>query len=399
MTSSSAMKGLVAALALAIPASASAAPQEAAGEAASGRTIETFFKGKVKSVKGRAVTIEYDFSSKGQGADWASTYPFMSPGRSGGFRVETGSIIGNGNAGLRHRAVFDGDVTVEATLTSDSPRNIGVVMLSEDTNTFTLFSIADSVFTLMDKRMPQEHMITTFLPAGKGPGGSTEWRYVKTARKPRVEAGAVTVFARKKGPLNEFRFGSGGNLRGNDVEATVGPRLAASFFVLKGSVVVRDVRISGVLDQKWLKENNISYEAAATPTPEVKPETEKEPRGGTKPEAPVASDGPDWRELVARVRDVNLTENERTAAAETLIEMKERWAARPMIDLLYSEDDTLGRKLGHKVFKALTRKDGGYNPRAPKDYRLKTMQKVWAVWFRLRTALEKESEFAKGAKR
>lgn len=136
------------------------------------KTVKDLFKGKVVSVKGRRVEVSYDFSDPAQAGDWVSTYPFVRPAASGGFRVEGKALRGDGYGGWRHRAVFDGEVRLAATLSSEDARDFGAVVLDEKGTQFDLFSHSDTVFSAMDRKNPLQNMITTFQPAGQGPGGT-----------------------------------------------------------------------------------------------------------------------------------------------------------------------------------------------------------------------------------
>lgn len=345
--------------------------------------VQQAFHGKVESFKGRRIELSYDFSDAVQGKDWAEVHPFVLPARSGGWRIEGGALRGEGTVSYRLRAVFDGDVTLTATLDSEKGRDYGAAVLSEEGSTFTLFSINDAFFSLKDGRLPNEHMVTTFLPAGTGPGGSTFWRYVQTSYEPRVPLGKVEVSVHKKGDHNRFKFGGTGVLEGNDVEAKVGPELAPAFYILDSRVVVTGVKVSGLLSANWLRQNGVAFDET------VKDEPKPPADDGAKPEDGAADDEP-WKALVARLKDKGLDRAEREKAARDLIALKEKKAARPMIDVLYDDDDGDGRELAYAVFKGLSGKDAGYRPGADADTRVKSMDKVWAVWFAMRNLIERD---------
>jgi hypothetical protein len=353
------------------------------------RAPKEFFKGKVVSFKGRRIEIAYDFADPGQAEDWMPTYPFLSPPTSGGWRVEAGSMRGDGYAGYRHRAVFDGDVKLVATVSSEDAKNFGAVVLDEDHSQFTLFALADTVFSLRDHKPPLQHMVTTFLPAGSGPGGSTEWRYVQTAYEPRISSDPLEVTVRKKGALNEFRIGPSGRLAGADKEARVGPRMGAAFYTLGARVVVRKAVVSGVLDAAWLRASGIAFEDNVPEDTDPMEGEKGKDAGGASPDGRPA-EGADWTALLRRVSDPAATKDDREKAADALAATKDRAVLRPLIDLLYSDTDPLARELAARVFRAVSGKETGYRAESPKEFRLKAMPRVWEVWYAVKEQLEKE---------
>lgn len=356
------------------------------------KALKDLFKGKVVSVKGRRVDIAYDFSDPAQAGDWSPTYPFVRPTSSGGFRVEAKALRGDGNAGFRHRAVFDGELKMTATVACEDAKNFGALVLDEDKTQFNLCALADTVFSLMDRKAPLQHMLTTFQPAGQGTGGNTDWRYVQTSYEPRVGGEPLDISIRKRGALNEFRFGPSGKLGGTDKETRVGNRLAVGFFVLGSRIVVSKATVSGVLDAKWLRENGVTFEDTVPDDPD--------PLEGEKAKDPVPAGGPgdgkgpaagqDWTGLAARVSNLSLPKEEREKAAEALIETKERRALRPMIDLMYREDDATGRELGGRVFKGIFGREIGFRADLPREARLKAMPRIWEIWYATKDQLDKE---------
>ena len=85
----------------------------------------------------------------------------------------------------------------------------------------------------------------------------------------------------------------------------------------------------------------------------------------------------------------------REKAADALAATKERQALRPLIDLMYRDDDPLGRDLAARVFKAVSGKETGYKADTPKEIRMKAMPRVWDAWYSVKEALEKEEKKGK----
>jgi hypothetical protein len=359
-----------------------ATPALAEGPAATTATPQSVFRGKVESFKGRRIELRYDFADAVQGEDWAEVHPFVLPPRQGGWRIEGGALRGSGSVSYRLRAVFDGDVSLEATMDSEKGKDFGAAVISEEGSTFTLFSVNDAFFSIRDNSLPNQHMVTTFLPSGTGPGGTTYWRYVQRTYEPRVAPGKVRISLRKKGAANEFKFGEGGTLAGNDVEATVGPEYSPAFCILESNAVVTGVKVTGVLSAAWLRSKNIPFE-------ELEPK-EPETPAATGPGAAAGADSDAWKALVRIVTDATKPKEDREKAAKDLVAGKEKRAVRPMIDLMYSDEDEVGREVGLFVLRGISGKDPGYRPSADKDTRLKSMDKVWAIWYGLRNLIEKE---------
>ena len=380
----------VSALALALLLGAAPAGAQDGGLGA--KTVKDLFKGKVVSVKGRRVEVSYDFSDPVQAEDWVSTYPFLRPASNGSFRIEGKALKGSGYAGWRMKATFDGDLRLVATISSEEARDFGAIVLDEKGSQFDLFSLSDTVFSGLDNKDPLQNMITSFLPAGGGPGGSTVWRYVKTSYEPRVGTAPFEMTVRKRGAMNEFRFGAG-RLSGEDKETRVGPRMAPGFFTLGSRVTVAKATVSGVLDAEWLKDQGVVFEDTVPEDPDpLEPDKggdkAKDPTPGPDAKVPNPATG-DWMLQAGKVLNGSLPRDERERAGDALIDSKEKRAARPMIDAMYS-DDQVAREIGARVFKGLSGKEIGFKPALPKDERVKAMQKAWMVWYELKDQIDKE---------
>jgi len=353
-----------------------------------GRPAREFFRGSVASFEGRRIRIDYDFAADAQREDWSPTYPFLRPPANGGWRVEKGALRGEGSAGLRHRGVFDGELKITATLSSEDARNFGALVLDEDKAVFDLFALADTQFALLDRKPPLMHIVATFQPPGQGPGGSTEWREVQSGYEPRLGGLPIDIQVRKKGGANEFRFAGSGRLAGDDKGTRVGPRLAPGFFTLGSKVVIAKVSVFGVLDARWLKENGIAFEDRVPPDTDP-PLVEKDAGGASPPPGPDAAAGA-WTGLLKKISDPRAPKAEREKAADDLVATKERRALRPLIDLLYDEEDGVGREVAIRAFKGIAGKDPGYRHDAPREARLKAMPRVWDLWYAVKDALDKE---------
>jgi hypothetical protein len=375
------------ALLLPVPSSPTA---PAAARAQDAKALKDLFKGKLVSAKGRRVEIAYDFADPVQAQDFRAAWPFQQPPAGGNFRIDGKTLRADGNAGFRHKAVFDGDVRVSLSAACEDAKDFGVVLTDEERTTFDLFAVADTRFSLLDRKAPLQHMVATFLPAGAGPGGSTEWRYVQTAYEPRIGSAPVEIAVRKKGALNEFRI-AGSKLGGNDKEAKVGPRHGAVLFTLGSRLAISRLTLAGVLDAAWLREQGAAFEDLVPEDADPMEGERKEggPAAGGDPKTPPSTD---WFVPAAKVMNASLPRDDREKAAEELIALKERRALRQMIDLMYRDDDALGRDIGNRVFKGIVGKETGFRADLPKEARLKAMERVWAMYYAAKDALEKEEK-------
>lgn len=368
------------------------APALAEDPPAAAKPAREFFRGHVASFEGRRIRIEYDFKDDAQAGDWLFTYPFLKPPTSGGWRVGQGAMRGDGNAAWKHRAVFDGDVKVTATLSTEDAKNLGVLVLDEDRPVYDIFALADTHFALLDRKPPLMHMVATFQQPGEGPGGSTEWREVQSGYEPRLGGLPFDLQVRKQGGRNELKFAGSGRLSGEDKGVRVGPRLVPAFYTLGSRVVITKVTVSGLLDAKWLRESGVAFEDRAPPDPDPPlGEKEKDPASPPPAAGPTASTG-SWEGFVRKIADAGVAKAEREKAADDLVATKERRAMRPLIDVLYNDEDPTGREVAYRAFKGLSGKDPGFRADAPKEARLKAMPRVWELWYSVKDALDREEK-------
>ena len=149
--------------------------------------------------------------------------------------------------------------------------------------------------------------------------------------------------------------------------------------------------LSGVLDAKWLRENGIAFEDRVpqdADPPLGDKEKEKDPTAVAPPAPDPGANA--WQELLRKVSDASLPKGEREKAADDLAATKERRALRPLIDLLYSDDDDVGRDAAYRAFKGIAGKDPGFRADAPKEARLKALPRVWELWYAVKDALDRE---------
>jgi hypothetical protein len=363
----------------------SLAPRAGAEEAKTEVEIQSLFAGKVEKFRARRIHLTYDVSDPKCLLDFVVANPFLVT-RTGGFEVKDGALVGRGTAAILHKAVFDADLTIELTLRSESPNDIGVALIPPaKPETYLLFSLADTYFSLKDRQDPKQHMITVVGAEDTAPAGDVVFRYLKRATKPELKADKdLDVVVQKSGTRDRFAFG-GVKL---DAEDRYGKfeEVQPALFVLKSAMTITSLKISGRIAESWLKDHHVKWDpgekddeaAPDIPKPAADPEPGPgrrgwPPRRGWEPEGNQGASG-----LVTRLRDKDLDEAKRRKAAEGLTKENVKLdQLRALIDALMDEDLT-ARTLAIDVLKRVTGKTLGYHPNAPE----KARRDAFRTWFR-----------------
>ncbi len=345
---------------------------------------EFFAGGKVERFKARRITITYDLSRESALQDFDVVNPFLVLA-SGGFEVSDGALQAEGSNALVFKGVFEADVSVDMTLTSETPRDLGLVLLTPGlTDQFLLFSLADTFFSKKDRQKPLQHMITVVGARDGGGSGESLFRYLKRSRTPTLKEGAeIKVRLLKRAGRNQLSF-AGKTLSATDRYGKF-PRVRPGLFVLRSKMTVTELSISGRLTEAFLNENRIEFDPeevdeqalpleeapAAGAESEEEPDRGGPPRGGRRDES-------DARGLVRKLRDKRLSDDEREEAAKGLSRKNvKKDELKALIDCLYSDDLTT-RKLAILALKKATGKTLGYNPKASEEARKKAVRN----WFR-----------------
>jgi hypothetical protein len=104
--------------------------QEAPGKKSSTRrALNHVFKGEIVSIKGRRVTIRYDFEDAAQLNDFEEARPprLLDASRNR-VRIERGRLVLEGSTGIRHKLESAGRIRAEFTVRVDKKRNVGAVI-------------------------------------------------------------------------------------------------------------------------------------------------------------------------------------------------------------------------------------------------------------------------------
>lgn len=350
-------------------------------------SVEDFFAGKVEKWKGRRIHLVYEFTDPKVLGDFDELNPFLAP-QKGGFTAADGQLSATGVGMLLHKGVFEADVTVTTTMASETPKDIGVVLVPpEGPEQFLLFSLSDTYFSLRDRQTPNQHMITVVGARDASARESgTLFRYLQRSLKPKLAADKpVEIVVRKIGERNRLEIG-GSELTASDRYGKF-PEVQPGLFVLDSSFTVKRVTINGRLSAKWLEKVKIAFDPKEKDDEaveeieepgsavEVKPEDDPPARPGGVPPFPGGNSGA--MGLVRTLRNSSAADAARDSAAKELTKENVKLdELRALIDALMDEDET-SRTLSFGVLKRVTGKSFGYHPRAAE----KDRRESFRAWF------------------
>jgi hypothetical protein len=349
-----------------------APPQPAVQE---GTPLDVYFKGRVLALKGKDVTLRYDFHDKAQLDDWREGVPWpieKVPGQGIAWFDERLEV--KGNAGARHRAEWAGEVWVTSTLTLDAEKDVGAVLIPADEgDSYAAFSLVETYFHAWDKKEGKSHGIMKFGKQWREAGSTSDFvgfRYV-VERPPETppKAGDSTSFGfgiqdGKLGlDLPEFQ------LRGKDPGKKF-KEYRPGFYTIKGRILVDNVVITGRLSDAWLAQEKVALRTQ-------QPLTDLDTAADAATQHLVsdyAAGKATAADLVRVVGDAGALKPARDAVAEALA-TGPRKAVQAVIDLLY-KPDVESRSYGAAIVKRLLGKDYGYQPKASEEKRSEAIQKL-----------------------
>lgn len=348
-------------------------PARAEGE---GTPLDRFFKGQVLALKGKDLTLRYDFASKEQLADWKEGVPWpiaKEPEQGIGWFDERLEV--KGSAGARHVAEWAGDIWITCTLTLDGDKDLGAfVNPGDEGDSYVSYTLNETFFHSWDNKPGGQHSILKFGKQFREAGASKDFigfRYV--VRRPPatpLKAGDVVPFGFgiEKGRLGldvpEFQ------LRGKDLGKAL-KQHRPGFYAVKGRMLVDNVVITGRLSDEYVAAEKLALRTEKPlPDPAL---SGSDPailalvegyRAGKTPAA----------DLVKGVGDVSLPK----PARETLVEALAagpRKALQDVIDLLY-RPELETRAYGADLVKRLSGKDYGYQPKASEEQRSDAIRRL-----------------------
>ncbi len=348
------------------------APVEAAG----GKALDQYFRGKVTALEGSTVTLRYDFRRKDQVKDFTDRVPFRIKPRKGQrmkWFDDKMEIIGN--SGARHKAEWIGDVVVTATFTPEIEKDFGGYMSPvSETEDFVTFTFVETFFHAFDGKSGGANSIIKF---------GAQWRETDSEefigfrygpRKPpkkKIKVGEkyTATFGRvsKKLIFKLADYEMKGSEKGKKLK-----RFHVGFYAMKGRMLVDNVEITGTLATDWCKREKVELrtskpiEEAGAGTVDAELQASMDAHKGGSAKA--------TRALVGVLKDPGAGEVVHAAVTEALSTGPKK-AVRSLIDLLYSTDEK-ARARGITVIKALIGSDYGFRPKAKEKSRSDAIRKL-----------------------
>ncbi|MFM8387559.1 MAG: hypothetical protein ACKOCB_12180 [Planctomycetia bacterium] len=354
---------------------ASAAPEPPAPAAPvpPGTPLDRYFKGRVLAIKGKDITLRYDFSDKAQLDDWREGVPWPIEKVAGqGIAWFDERLEVKGSTGARHKAEWAGEVWVTCSLTLDGDKDMGGVLIPADEgDSYASFSIMETYFHAWDKGEGKQHSILKFGKQWRESGSTADFigfRYV--ARRPPSVAPKAGDVLRLGFGIQEGKLGMDTEefeLRGKDPGKRF-KEYRPGFYTTKTRMLVDNVVITGRLSDAWMAQEKVALRTEQ-PLVDLTTEVDEATRqlaadyaAGKKP----ASD------LVRVVGDSGALKPARDALCEALSAGPRR-AVKASIDLLY-KPDLESRAYGAAIVKRLLGKDYGYLPKASEDKRSESIR-------------------------
>lgn len=353
---------------------ASAAPAE---PAAAGKALDAFFKGQVIALKGKDLTLRYDFSTQEQLNDWREGVPWpIAKETPQGIAWFDQRLEVKGSTGARHLAEWSGETWVTCTLTLDADRDVGGFLSPADEgDCYAAFSLVEKYFHAWDAHAGGLHSILKFGREFREAGSAKDFigfRYVDRRPPPTpVKAGDVLTFGfgLQKGKLGLDCAGL--ELRGKDLGSKRFKEYRPGFYTIKGRLLVDNVVISGRLADGWVAAERLALRTDK-PLPDpaslaLDPAVQGLIDGYRAHTTPAA-------DLVKAVGDGGSTKAARDALVEAL-GAGPRKAVNDVLDLLYRPEVEV-RTAGIEVVRRLLGKDYGYAPKGSEEQRSEAIRRL-----------------------
>jgi hypothetical protein len=348
--------------------------------------LEEFFRGKVLTIKGSFVEIEYSFDSAAELRDFQDSIPFRAK-KDVAWKLEKGRVRLTGTGSMRHKAVFKDVAGATAEFQPVRNRDFGFAISEErESEVYTLYCVYDEYFGSTDNVFEPQNMIIKFLARDpkRNANGLQDWRYCGSrGQKPVIKRGGkYTVTAHREGLKSRLEIGdwvSKGKEAGRDLTAMM---VSVYGYGADGRVLRLVVR--GDLDPDFVARHKLDL--APPPEPEKPAETEVDegPQLPADETARVQARIADYpartkpRALAKMLRDTALPKTLRQAAAQRAQDAGSMKIVPWLMDGMY-DDDVTSRRLSSQVFKGLTGKTFGYRADAGKDSRARALKKM-AEW-------------------
>jgi hypothetical protein len=338
--------------------------------------LDRFFSGDVLAVDGEKVRLRYDFSKPEHAKDWPEGLPIPVDFRKPGTQVShaEGRLTLRGSTGVRHRAEWQGDVTVTCTWIPDGTKDLGGFLMSNEVATdYVTYTVVETLFHGWDHKPGGDTGMIKFGAqwAPDRDKGFNGFRYMTLrplSPPPSAGTGLPVTFGRKGGKC----VMTVGSLELESAEP--GKRMAIvapGFYCMDSSFSVDDVTVEGRLARRFVTANHLALRTEA-------PLVAEAPAGADPAVTAMATAYAAGKEsaatLVKAVGDTTRKPPDRGALVDALKKGPRR-AAVAALDLLYHGDPVV-RAAGLDVVRTLLGKDYGYDPKASAKARAAAVQRL-----------------------
>ena len=129
-----------------------------------GKALDEYFKGAVVGLKGKVVSLRYDFSAQEQLGDWAEGVPWPIEKVEGqSMQWFDDKLEVKGSTGAHHKADWTGDIWITCTLVTDSDKDLGgYIAPSDGSDNYAAYTLAEHYFHAWDHKAGGMHGILKF---------------------------------------------------------------------------------------------------------------------------------------------------------------------------------------------------------------------------------------------
>lgn len=375
-------RGFLLAIALALCARAEDTPTTAAPTAppAVKKALNKAFRGRVTRIKGKRVTLYYDFEDPVQLEDFEDARPprLLDAGQSR-FFIEGGRLVLEGSSAIRHRMEGCGELRARFHARVGQKRNVGTVFTEPVLSDFYV------VLNLFDYRFyGNGGMILAACGLHEDEGADKDmsmvnWRDIfKSSLEGKVRVGEeVEIEVAKNGWEEYSRVGDVEGKGSSKGKCRDMKSYQFGLWVHQSRATFDDLTISLELSPEFLHLNDLKAEVEIdweeAPSTGPLAGIEGVPPATRKSFDDFAAGGGEPRKIFEAMGSGALPPKARDVACKLLGDRNDPKLAPLAIDGLYSEDK-LARELSIRLVKRITGKDFGYSATAGEKARSKAIQ-------------------------
>ncbi|MEE8105104.1 MAG: hypothetical protein V3T86_06180 [Planctomycetota bacterium] len=346
------------------------------------KPLNEVYKGRIVKIKGRKITIYYDFEEQDQLEDFEdSRPPRLLDATQSRYKIFGGRLLLEGSSGIRHKMEGEKEIRAKFNVRVSQKSNVGTVFTEPVMSDFFV------VLNLFDDRFyGNGMMILASCGLHEDEGADLDmavvnWRDIYVSNlKNKVKRGQEFEMEVAKDGWTEY-------VRVMDVEGKGSskgkgrhmPAYNFGFWVHHSRASFDDLYLTIELSEEFLELNNLKAEVIeknAEPITSgplaglegVPPKLQKAVVAFAKGRGPVDP-------LVDSLGKVTLHEDIREALATVMSERRDPKSVPILVDSLYSTEKST-RALAIRVVKSIVGKDFGYRPGSSEKKRSKCIQKL-----------------------